>query len=404
MKKILLAIVLVAGIQQVIAQVSRTVLIEQFTGTWCGNCPEDINYIDKILTDYPTNVIPVFMHGSTPYYYDNHENGDTMYCNYGGYLMYYYQPQGFPSVMIDRINLTPYLGPSSTPQVFTGAITGGHNYIEDIVADEVFVPSPVSIQIATTYSKTTGVANATVTANFVDTASGDITITCLLVEDKVTGSAYYDQNNYFGEHCSNPDGDCEFYDYPCVIATDLTGPRPFYHRNVVRANMSPIWGSSLPSSISAGQSFSKSYSYTLDPSWNDTNVKVVAFVGYFNDTLGGNVLNAGQVMLGQSTVGIAENPEAINNVTLDAAYPNPFSQVTHVNVNIPAAQRISVNIYDVLGNEVATLANDNFSPGVHTLYWDGKGANGVALANGLYMVRLLTENQSLSKSIVLQRN
>ena len=45
MKKLLLILILLSGLQQVNAQVQRNVLIEHFTGTWCGNCPNAIRVI-----------------------------------------------------------------------------------------------------------------------------------------------------------------------------------------------------------------------------------------------------------------------------------------------------------------------------------------------------------------------
>jgi flagellar hook assembly protein FlgD len=94
----------------------------------------------------------------------------------------------------------------------------------------------------------------------------------------------------------------------------------------------------------------------------------------------------------------------MDNVSLDAAYPNPFSQIINIKVNIPATQHVSVKVYDILGHEVATLADENLSQGVHSFYWDGNSKNGSSLGNGLYLIRLQTEKQSLARSIVLTRN
>jgi hypothetical protein len=173
--------------------------------------------------------------------------------------------------------------------------------------------------------------------------------------------------------------------------------------------MTPTFGTAglISSSVSAGQHFSKTYTYTIPSAWNAANMKVVAFVGYYNTIkhLGGEVLNAQEVALGQTIIAaITDISSAIDNVTLEAAYPNPFSQITNIKVNIPAAQHIALKVYNLLGSEVATLADENLSPGIHMFYWDGKNKNGISLANGLYLIRLQTENQSLCRSIILLRN
>ncbi len=398
MKKLLLLLLSVA-IQYAMAQAPRKVLIEEFTGSWCGYCPEMIGDIDATRATYPETVIAVADHSYTT-------SIDPMTNNFTIALNNAYQVPGYPNVMVDRADWSAEFGPSSTPQLF-GTYVDHHNYTQDAAAMRLNISSPVSIDIASTYNSTTRSSSVTITANFVDTVSGDMRISCLLVEDKVTGNSNYDQHNYGGSACGAPDATSEFYNYPCVIPNSLTG-QVFYHKNVVRINMAPTFGTIgvIPSSVSAGQYYSKSYTYTLPAAWNATNMKVVAFVGYYNSTtaLGGEVLNAQQVALGQSVTAVIENPAAINNVSLDAAYPNPFNQITNIKVNIPASQHISLKVYDILGHEVATLTDENLSPGEHTFYWDGKNKDGSLLANGLYLIRLQTEKQSLAQIIILLRN
>ncbi len=398
-KKLLLIIILAVGTLQAIAQAPRKVLIEEFTGSWCGYCPEMISDIDATRATYPTTVIAVADHGGSV-------SNDPMTNNFTIALNQAYQVAGYPTVMVDRADWSAEFGTSSTPQLF-GTYADHHNYTQDAATLRLNISSPVSIYIASTYNSTTRVASVTVTANFVDTASGDMRISCLLVEDKVTGGSNYSQHNYGGSGCGAPDATCEFYNYPCVIPTSLTGVQAFYHKNVVRTNLAPRFGTTgvIPSSVSAGQHYSKSYSYTLPSAWKDTNMKVVAFVSYYNAAalLGGEVLNAQQVALGQSVTAVTETPAGINNISLDAAYPNPFNQITSIKVFIPATQFVSVKIYDLLGNEVSTLANENLSPGGHIFYWDGNNKTGSSLASGLYIVRLQTENQSLARSIILAR-
>ena len=399
MKKLLLIILLAFALQQAIAQAPRKVLIEGFTGTWCGYCPMAISYIDEVRAAYPSTVIAVADHGYKP-------SVDPMTNNFTLSLNNAYQPAGFPAIMVDRADWSSLVPSSSTPQLIY-YYTDNHNYSKDAATQRLNTSSPVSIDIISTYDTTTRSANIIVTANFVAAASGDMRITCLLVEDKVTGGSNYSQHNYLGSACSASVPSCEFYNYPCLMPTSLTG-QVFYHKDVVRYNMAPTFGTAgvIPSSVNAGQHFSKSYTYTLPAAWNASNMKVVAFVSYYNSTssLGGEVLNAQEVALGQSVTAVMENPSAINTVSLDAAYPNPFNQMTTIKVNIPATQHVSMKVYDLLGHEVAILTDENLSPGEHIFYWEGNSKNGSSLANGLYVIRLQTENQSLSKTVVLSKN
>jgi flagellar hook assembly protein FlgD len=63
---------------------------------------------------------------------------------------------------------------------------------------------------------------------------------------------------------------------------------------------------------------------------------------------------------------------------------------------------VQVAVYDVAGRKVRTLADRVFSPGEHTLTWDGTDDDGRGVARGVYFVRSSTQKDA-SRIIVLQR-
>lgn len=73
---------------------------------------------------------------------------------------------------------------------------------------------------------------------------------------------------------------------------------------------------------------------------------------------------------------------------LHANFPNPFNPTTVIKYDLPKASEVRLVVYDVLGRRVRTLVEAQMSPGFHTQLWDGKDARGMALASGLYFVRL----------------
>jgi len=78
-------------------------------------------------------------------------------------------------------------------------------------------------------------------------------------------------------------------------------------------------------------------------------------------------------------------------------YPNPFNPSTNISFNLPEANRISLEVFDVLGRKVATLyQNEVFSAGQHQVTFDAS-----SLASGIYIYRLNTENFNLSKTMIL---
>jgi hypothetical protein len=64
-------------------------------------------------------------------------------------------------------------------------------------------------------------------------------------------------------------------------------------------------------------------------------------------------------------------------------FPNPFNPSTHINYALPEAAYVSLVIYDVLGREVASLANGYHGAGYYSVIWNASSA-----ASGLYFARL----------------
>jgi hypothetical protein len=117
--------------------------------------------------------------------------------------------------------------------------------------------------------------------------------------------------------------------------------------------------------------------------------------------LRGCVINS--VLFGDTTfpVGInqisAQTPETFS---LFQNYPNPFNPSTKIKFTIPPSRGargvITLNIYDVLGREVATLVNEQLSPGTYEVEWDGTN-----YSSGIYYYCLVTSKFVETKKMVL---
>jgi predicted outer membrane repeat protein len=96
--------------------------------------------------------------------------------------------------------------------------------------------------------------------------------------------------------------------------------------------------------------------------------------------------------------------DAGNEVSLaiTGTVPNPFSESTRIDFTSPGTRKVAVEIFDAMGARVATLADEVMPQGPRSLDWDGK-SNGVALANGVYTVRISDGLTSMTQQIVLVR-
>lgn len=75
-------------------------------------------------------------------------------------------------------------------------------------------------------------------------------------------------------------------------------------------------------------------------------------------------------------------------------YPNPFKNSTIISFYLPNKTFVILKIYDILGNEVKTLAEGKLSEGLHNYEWDGKNSSGIKVNDGMYILILQTEGSS----------
>ena len=84
-------------------------------------------------------------------------------------------------------------------------------------------------------------------------------------------------------------------------------------------------------------------------------------------------------------------------------YPNPFNPSTKINFALEHAAIVRIVVYDVLGREVALLANSPYSPGQYSLRWNGNNDKGTPMPSGVYYVRMLTSSTSGGEQFTTSR-
>jgi endonuclease/exonuclease/phosphatase family metal-dependent hydrolase len=92
---------------------------------------------------------------------------------------------------------------------------------------------------------------------------------------------------------------------------------------------------------------------------------------------------------------LSESPRSFE---LNQNYPNPFNPNTNISFTLPERADVSLKVYDVMGRQVATLANNrSFTGGTHTLSFDAS-----TLASGMYIYRLTMDNgMTLSRKMMI---
>ncbi len=79
-------------------------------------------------------------------------------------------------------------------------------------------------------------------------------------------------------------------------------------------------------------------------------------------------------------------------------FPNPFNPSTTIYYSIPELSFVTLKVYDVLGNEIVTLVNEEKSIGTHTIEFDA-----TALPSGIYFYRIQAGSFVETKKMVLMK-
>ncbi len=84
-------------------------------------------------------------------------------------------------------------------------------------------------------------------------------------------------------------------------------------------------------------------------------------------------------------------------------YPNPCNPTTTIKYEIPRRSHVRLVIYNLLGEEIVTLENNEVLPGIHEVQWDGKDSKGGDVSSGIYLYRLSVNGYAQTRKMVLTR-
>jgi hypothetical protein len=89
-------------------------------------------------------------------------------------------------------------------------------------------------------------------------------------------------------------------------------------------------------------------------------------------------------------------------LVLGRPLPNPATGTARVDFALPQAAEVSLRVYDMLGRQVATLADGPLPAGRHQVTWDG-AAGGPVIPAGLYSIRLVTPQGTRTERLIWLR-
>ncbi|MDP8203301.1 MAG: T9SS type A sorting domain-containing protein, partial [Candidatus Tenebribacter mawsonii] len=103
-----------------------------------------------------------------------------------------------------------------------------------------------------------------------------------------------------------------------------------------------------------------------------------------------------------------ESDEQDNHIpsipVLNNNYPNPFNPTTTISFSIPEECKVELSVYNIKGQKVKTLSNNNFNKGNHSVVWSGVDESGKSVGSGVYFYKLNVngKSESVKKCLLLK--
>jgi len=321
--------------------VPRKPLLEHFSTMRCPNCPPAHTNIHNWLSSRP-DIIHLIHHCG--YYTDVYTVSESQA------LIPFYNDGGAtyaPAVMIDRRHMTDDPGPIFFP-------SSQNNYTTNLLDQALATPAYITVNMEGTYDPHIRTIQLTVSGQLV----GEIfetspRLTVYIMEDGL-------QNSQAGASGT--------YTHDCVMRDAISG--------------GGAWGDANVISTTVGSTYSKTYTYKLNDSWNADNLTLIAFVNNHdaNDINNRAILNANSMKVSDLAAGINENNESHSVI-----YPNPATNV----LNILSEKEIrNIEIYNVEGQLVKFISDNVNSIGISDLN------------NGVYFVKIHTENGTATHKFI----
>ena len=375
----------------------KSVVVEEFTGAWCGYCPRGGVTLGNITAADPL-IIGAAIHGG---------GTDNMATTEGTTVINSYA-SGFPTGMVDRT----FVSSVSTPDY---AIDDADWGTVATARKNAVVPATVALSNVS-FNSGTRVVSATVTVTFVGDVKGPFALNCFLTENYVFGPTSqttdngWNQHSYYYTTSGSPFQGIGLTSSPWSTSVAGLMPSMYVHNHVVDKMIGGAFGDNtvIPTTVvTSGTTFSKTFTYTLPAAnpggahrFNADNIYVIGIIEEYDaaDKANRYTLNATEQKL-------TSNPETsgIDELTTTsfgtlAVYPNPASAQTNILLDLNSDENVVINVYNTLGQIVYTENNGKLSVGEHLV-----SINTENFTNGIYNVTVSTGKGIISKKVTISK-
>ena len=235
---------------------------------------------------------------------------------------------------------------------------------------------------------------------------------------------YFDHNNYIGRDFRSTEGldRGDLYEPPMIDGHLAVGLSPeadggYYHTTDIRSisEMNGVWDLRVVSQEKDGPVDIQIHTVDEPPE----NI-IVALVDLQKKAAYRDIMETGLMIEEKATVGydlkmvIGESEFVENEIqrilngmpteyTLGYNYPNPFNANTRLDYSLPVRSHVSIRLYNMLGQEVAVLVNEEQPYGNRHVVWNGLNKQGGTAASGVYIAEFKAGSFLASRKMILMK-
>ncbi|MCF7804131.1 MAG: lamin tail domain-containing protein [Candidatus Marinimicrobia bacterium] len=140
---------------------------------------------------------------------------------------------------------------------------------------------------------------------------------------------------------------------------------------------------------------------------DSTLIDLIGIVGQFSfdDPLAGFQIlpRFPEDIIEKEAVGIGNENGLPMVFDLEQNYPNPFNPTTTIKYQLPEQANVRLVVYNMLGQQVRTLVNEQKEAGYYTVQWDGINNNGVKISSGVYFYHIKAGEFNLTRKMVFMK-
>lgn len=330
-------------------QISKKVVFEEGTGTWCGWCPRGMVALEQVNQEYPDDQISIGVHNGDPMVVAEYNSGAAF--------------GGFPGMNVDRELKGVDINPNS---------------IGNYVLTRRTIPAPAILSGSFNIDGTQLTANAN-SQFFINNPNANYKLSVIIVEDGVKGTASgYRQSNYYAGGGNGEMGGYESLPNP-VPANQMV------YDHVGRAILGGYKGQngSIPTNITDGSAANFTFNYSIPSNFNVDKLSAVLLL---LDGTDGTILQATKLT---KTLAVSDVSKIGANTLI---YPNPAK--SEFNIKLVDDGNYSVTIFDMAGREVKNYGSLKSSSKNINLSINN-------LTPGKYLVNIVKDGVSFTKNLLV---